>query len=457
MSVKEPIKILYLVSNDLTHDPRLQKQLKGASKAGHEAIGLGFSVDLTSGLPPREKIDGYQIERIFYNLTKINLKVTSTSPTMMFFKLYKIIIRGTLRLARFIKRIFFPVTNKSTLIRQSSTSLSPPPKESSPGWLVSKINPFLNGWALIDYHLSLNILMAYRGTQILPQIVHANDLDTLWAGYLIKKRTGAKLLYDAHEFWLDMGVKAPKLFISAFKLSEKYLLRKIDAYVTVNQPILEKTESFYNHKFQVPAEVVYNCPNYEKVVFKKPDPRKIKILYQGRYALNRGLEQLTESARYLPKQAEISFRAIKDPEIENKLIEIVKLYGLGKQIKFLDAAPMTEMVKAAKFADIGVIPYVPVHIDNQLASPNKLFEYMMAGLALACSDLPVLRYFVKKYKNGVLFNPRDPKSIAKALNYLISHPEELIQMKENSLEAAKVMNWGKEQEKLVKIYEKILD
>ena len=465
--MQKKYRICFLASNNLQNDPRVQKQAKGAAKHGYESIAIGFYwIAPGLELPEKEQMDGYEIQRVLYQPTKI---IRSQPDALAIIS--GIFWRLVLSLLWFRTIGLFKVKseNDRRLHKEESESIKNSQTNKPPKSFLGKIFGLaysarakfqqlgISWYGTFDYYTSMTIGLADKAIELEPNIVHCNDLDSLWAGYLVKQKTGAKLVFDAHEFWLDMGLKVPRPYIFAFKLSEKYLLKKIDGYVTVNQPILEKTESYYGHKFTVPATVIYNCPNYEEIKFAKPNQQKIKILYQGRYALNRGLEQLTESARYLPENAEISFRAIKDPAIEKKLIDITKQYRVESKVKFLNAAPMNAMVKAAKSADIGVIPYVPVHIDNQLCSPNKLFEYMMAGLALAVSDLPVLRYFVKKYKNGVLFNPRSPQSIAQALNYLISHPEELSQMKRNSLKAAEELNWEKEQKKLINIYRTIIN
>lgn len=454
-------RICFLASNNLQNDPRVQKQAAGAGKLGYDSIALAFYwIAAGSELPEKEKMVGYEIQRVLYKPGDI-LKNQNNALSIIngiFWRLFVVWLWFLLNGWR--------LKDQKEKVSKAVLDAQPIPKISAPLWRRILIFPhklyynshqLLASWyGTFDYYASMTIALANKGIELGPDIVHANDLDSLWAGYLIKKRTGAKLVYDAHEFWLDMGLKVPKPFILAFKLSEKYLLKKIDGFVTVNQPILEKVEKFYLYKFQIPTQVVYNCPNYEKVFFQSPNIKKIKILYQGRYAVNRGLEELAESARYLGENVEISFRAIHDPFIEEKLNKIIKEFKLEKKVKLLDPVPMQKMVQSAKSFDIGVIAYVPVHIDNELCTPNKLFEYMMAGLALTVSDLPVLKYIVSKYKNGIVFDPRDPKSIARALNNLISNPEKLAQMKKNSLEAAQDLNWGKEQGKLNNLYQSII-
>lgn len=438
-------RIIFLASNNLQNDPRVQRQAEGAGKRGFDSIAVGFYwIVPGSELPEIEQKKEYQIQRILYvpgaflKKNKIFLAIVSG----IFMRLL-ITWLGSLSLGGFSEGKKKKEPHQEGKIQRNSWA----------NIIRQKLNQSLGTF---DYYSSMTIALAEKAIQLKPDIVHANDLDTLWAGYLVKQKTGAKLVYDAHEFWLDMGLQIPKLYILAFKLSEKYLLGKIDGFVTVNEPILKKVENYYRHKFRVPAIVVYNCPNFQKVSYVAPNPQKIKVLYHGRYALNRGLEQLTESARYLPKNVEINFRAIRDPLVESRIEKVIKKYALQNQVKILEPVPMDEMVQAAKDFDIGVVPYIPFHTDYLLCTPNKLFEYMMAGLALAVSDLPVLRYFVTRNKNGVLFNPRSPKSIAKAINALMADPVKLGKMKQNSLESVKKLNWENEQEKLISLYKQLL-
>ena len=138
---------------------------------------------------------------------------------------------------------------------------------------------------------------------------------------------------------------------------------------------------------------------------------KIIALYQGRYSPNRGLEQIVESAQYLDPNIELHFRGLGDEKLLADLKQIARRIGRSN-VKFPPPVEMNDLVESAQTADIGLIAYLPVHIDNELCMPNKVFEYMMAGLALATSDLPELRRLIKTYHNGSTFNPYQPKNIA---------------------------------------------
>ena len=59
---------------------------------------------------------------------------------------------------------------------------------------------------------------------------------------------------------------------------------------------------------------------------------------------------------------------------------------------------------------------------------------------------------------GIPVDPTNPEEIAKAIEYLIEHPEEAKQMGENGRKAVlEKYNWEHEEKKLLRIYEELLD
>jgi len=118
-----------------------------------------------------------------------------------------------------------------------------------------------------------------------------------------------------------------------------------------------------------------------------------------------------------------------------------------------DPVPMAHLVTAAAEADIGVVPYTAYSPGYYYASPNKLFEYMFAGLAIAVSNLPFLEKIVRNHDLGVVFNPADPKHIAEQLSLLVCNPARLRTCKENATRVARDRyNWDHEGGKLVDLY-----
>lgn len=450
--IKKP-KIIMLISNNLQNDPRVQKEAFSAAKNGFDVSVLAFS---TLDSQRTFSSDEFEVKHIIYepqaawqNIRRwLGHKVMSIYFQNKYFALMLSPlgkIKNYLR-SKTLNLIDNDINQPVTISSQNNNQVIVLPKSN---------NPLTKFWIALNYFKSLNKKFISEAVKCDPDIIHAHDLDTLLAGYLINRKTGAKLIYDSHELWTKQGMPIPKIFIWFMGLLERWLIKKVDGLISVNESILEELKNMYHFK-PIPQTVVYNCPKYFKTILIKKPSVKIKILYQGRFAPNRGLEELVLASRYFKKNVELYFRCTGEEDIKQKIYSLVKKYKLEKRIFFLKPVAMEDLSRAARFADIGIIPYLPTNRNNELASPNKLFEYSMAGLAIACSHLVELRKFVKAHQNGLLFKPEDPKSIARVINRFAEDHLLLAQSKENSIKAAKEYNWEKQAEKLIDLYKNLL-
>ena len=104
----------------------------------------------------------------------------------------------------------------------------------------------------------------------------------------------------------------------------------------------------------------------------------------------------------------------------------------------------------------GIVTFHPLpnHIDAQ---PNKMFEYMSAGLPIITSNFPLWKEIVEGNNCGICINPLEPKEIAQAIEYIITHPKEAEQMGQNGKKAVlEKYNWGVEEKKLFEIYKELI-
>jgi glycosyltransferase involved in cell wall biosynthesis len=106
-------------------------------------------------------------------------------------------------------------------------------------------------------------------------------------------------------------------------------------------------------------------------------------------------------------------------------------------------------------ASLGVVIYQNTGLNNYYTAPNKLYEYMQAGLPVASSDFPALKEVVEGYDLGCTFDPEEPESIAEAINLVLAYGQRYDTMRRNALEAAKIFNWENESRKLLDIYERL--
>jgi len=183
------------------------------------------------------------------------------------------------------------------------------------------------------------------------------------------------------------------------------------------------------------------------------DRRKI-ILYQGGIIKGRGLENLIVAMRYVKSPILI---IMGEGRIKKELKNLALNYKVSKRVFFVDAVPPKEVLFYACSANIGVAPIENINFSKYYCLPNKLFEYLMAGLPVAVSDLPEMAKIVKEYEVGEIFDPDDPKDIARTINEILKKKTKYNLMKDNIKKVVKVYNWENESTKLIKVYETLLN
>lgn len=249
-------------------------------------------------------------------------------------------------------------------------------------------------------------------------IVHANDLDTLPAGYLIARRRGARLVYDAHELYSGFDADPPRLWRWLSLALEGMLARRADAVVTVSEPISAELAS--RLRLERTPLVVLNCPWREDVAVELRPGSPVRAIYQAAVGPGRMLDDVVEAARVAP-EVELTVRL---------------LGGAGAAlpgVRVEPPVPPDRLVTALAPYDIGLVIDRPLTDNARLALPNKLFEYFMAGLAVAVPRAPAMAALVEEHGVGIVY---DHGGLGAALRRLASDREELDAMRRRARELA---------------------
>ncbi len=285
-------------------------------------------------------------------------------------------------------------------------------------------------------------LQAVREMRHLPAaLYHANDLDTLPAGVILSRWNRVSLLYDAHELFAAQFPGCSRQFRAILLGMERWLIRFAHKVVTVNDSIAETLAEW--HRVPKPT-VVLNCPLAVEAVrseadrFEEAHAGKVRVIFQGVYVRDRGLEELILSTAWYDS-AELYLRGYGD--LEPSLRALVRAKGLEGRVHFLTPAPHDQLVESLIGFDIGVVPYRPTTLNNRLCLPNKVFEYLQAGLALAVSALPEMERVVKETGAGEVFNPEQPRDIARAVNAMTGEANRLAALKGRARAAAQRYTW----------------
>jgi glycogen synthase len=251
-------------------------------------------------------------------------------------------------------------------------------------------------------------------------VVHANDLDTLPAAYLLARESGSRLVYDAHELYSEFDPDPPRLARAALARLERTLARRADAVVTVSDPIADELR----RRLGVEPLVVLNAPELDASdPTPLPEPPPLRAIYQGAFGTGRPLEDLLEAIRLAPN-VRLTLRVSRSTR--DDLARELPL-ELRDRITVEEPVPPEDVINALRPQHVGLLFDRPLTRNAELSSPNKLFEYLGAGLAVVA---PRLAGFETALGDaGALYEPASPPSMAAELERLAADPSLLAELR----------------------------
>lgn len=285
-------------------------------------------------------------------------------------------------------------------------------------------------------------------------ILHCHDFPLLKVACEAVRRRPVKLVYDAHELY-HAQTQLPQAVRNRYRKLERRFITRADLVITVNPFIADIMARDYGI---VAPNVILNATTVEP----KPDVDRLReltglqaedriIVYQGWISQDRGIEQLVRCAAYFPQDVHLVLIGYGVFEAELRAISHRQATDDGRVI-FLGQLSNRTLADLTPFADIGIIPYHGVDLNNYYCSPNKLFEFVAAGVPFVCNDLPFLRSVVDQYGCGVTVDFASPAKAAEVITCLLGSLDALNQLKAATLRASKTLNWEVEGEKFVKLY-----
>jgi len=255
-----------------------------------------------------------------------------------------------------------------------------------------------------------------------PDVIHCHDLDTLPAGWWLKQRTDARLIYDAHEDYpAMMSLYLPMTLVHTLSWLERRLLRRVDATITASTIFANKLRA---QGTAAPVVTVGNFQDLEPFNAVPPEaiaaararlnlkPATCTVAYIGGFSRNRLLLPLIEAAHELP---EVTFLLWGDghqrAEIEVAAAQIPNVHYLG----WLPADQVPLSMKAVDVIYYCLRPDYPGAIYN---APNTLSHAMAAGRPIIANDVGDLGRIVRKTECGLLLNEVTPDTITAAIRKL---------------------------------------
>ncbi len=288
-------------------------------------------------------------------------------------------------------------------------------------------------------------------------IYHFHDPELIPAG-IVLKILGKRVIYDVHEDYgksILLSYYLPKyirgVIATTVDLIERFASKYFNNIIAATDNILEK---FSYHKG---ATVIHNFPILSKFIEETEnsvnDSDTFNLIYVGGLAEERGITEMVQSLEYLnspKKNIKLILCGDFSPRSYEEKVKVLKGF---EKVEYPGWIKPEDAWLRMTQADAGIVCFHPEenHIN---AMPNKLFEYMAAGLPVIASNFPLWKRIVEDNKCGICVDPLKPEEISKAIEYLVEHIEIRREMGKNGNRIVlEKYNWEKECMKLLQIYE----
>jgi glycosyltransferase involved in cell wall biosynthesis len=303
-----------------------------------------------------------------------------------------------------------------------------------------------------------------------PWAYHAHDLNTALTAMKAAAARSTLCICDFHEWYSEnvtydakLEKYVPHSWIKRFvyQLTEHLALRCASRVITVCESISDELNA--THKPTAPVAVIRNIPPIPKLSDESAPATDIRsalgipsaisiLLYQGGVGPSRGLEPLIKAMKHV-KNAVLVIRGPGIEVFQPSYMALAEQFNAAEKVYFLPPVPSARCTIEATSADLGFWTLMPICKNFTYALPNKVFEYLAAGLPIVCAHHPEVKRLIDKYQVGFCFDPEDVSSIARAIDLLAGDSTFRSQCKARIPDALREVQADSEWEKLVQLYE----
>lgn len=284
-----------------------------------------------------------------------------------------------------------------------------------------------------------------------PDAVIASSTYTLdnWPCHRIAKRLHARYIYEIHDLWplspMELGgMRATHPFIRIMQWGEDYAYRHADKAVSVLPCVHEhvKEHGLPLAKLAlVPNGIVeeeWRMENLEalpeahrQLLEKLKAEHKFILGYAGGHAVSNALSYLLDAMALLEDRKDIALVLVGDGTEKKKLIQQAAALPCG--IYFLPPVSKRSLPNLLACFDVAVLSWMRCPVYRFGVSPNKIFDYMMAGKPIIMA-IEAGNDLIADADCGWRVEPEYPEALAQAMRAAAAcGPEQLARLGQNGL------------------------
>ena len=300
-----------------------------------------------------------------------------------------------------------------------------------------------------EYNIRLFFFLLFHRANLLL----SNDLDTALPNFFISKLKGIKMIYDSHEYFTETPelVGRPRVQ-KIWKRIEGFVVPRFKEMITVCDSIAE----LFHEKYGVTCHVVRNIPpkaalppKGDKKALGLPEDRHLLVLQGSGINIQRGAEELVEAMRYLD---DCFLMVIGGGDVLPMLKQMVEQWQLADRVMFMPRMPYTKMMEYTQLAEFGFILDKDTNLNYRYCLPNKLFDFIQAGVPIVASHLVEVGKIIQKYEIGTFIADHHPQTIANTITEGLNDAERRAIWQKGLAKAAEDLCWENEQQTLIEVY-----
>ncbi len=299
----------------------------------------------------------------------------------------------------------------------------------------------------VCFQIRLFFFLLFRKADML----WANDLDTLLPNFLVARLKKIPLVYDSHEYFTGVPeLQNSPVKRKIWKTVEKWIFPRLETVFTVNNSFA----LLYEKEYRVRPVVVRNVPPAAKKPVNKsrsslglPENKHILILQGSGINMHRGAEEMTEAMQYIRGAILL---IVGGGDVLETLKHTVKEKRLNDKVMFIPRQPYEKLMQYTAASDLGLTLDKDTNINYRYSLPNKIFDYLQAGIPVLASRLPEIQKIIETYRVGDFIPDHNPEHMAQKVNEIFSHPERLNLWRQNTRKAAAELHWENESENIKK-------
>ncbi len=329
---------------------------------------------------------------------------------------------------------------------------------------TSRINTWLGSSAL--FYAEFNIRLFFRLLGEKSDILLGNDLDVMPSTMLASRLKKKPLVYDSHEYFLGMaGMDRKPLRRSIWKFIEIQVFSRLKYIYTVSDSIRNQYRKHYLKRLFVVRNLPLKNPHFPKLtqdeqlwiasIDRRIPQNKNLLIFQGA-GINesRGAEELVYSMLFLDA-SDFHLLIIGGGDVFGKIEKMVDQNQLNDKITLIQKVPFAVLDHFTRKAKLGFSIDKPTVLNHKYSLPNKLFEYLHAGVPVLASRLIEQERIINQYEVGGFIEDHQPEHIARKIKEIFDDPELLNRWKHNTCRVREELNWENESKIILDIFKQV--